>query len=192
MHFWTHTRSRVSGCSRVAAVFILVMSAGCNRAGEEPVAPLSINLRSADVAGGVLGKDFTCQGEGLSPELSWTAPPPQTRSLALVVTDRDSPLGYNFVHWVMYNIPSGTRILHRERSGLATLPDTTMEGVNDNDKPGYAPPCPPARSVHRYDFILYAVDMNVKLPSASKKELLDAIRGHVLARGELITRYGTP
>jgi Raf kinase inhibitor-like YbhB/YbcL family protein len=169
---------------------LLVLAGGCNRAGKEPTAPLSIQVTSSSIPAGVLNKMSTCDGQGVSPQLAWTAPPAATRSLALVVTDRDAPLGYNFVHWVVYNIPPGTSELPEGLSAHRQLSDGAVEGLNDSDKPGYFPPCPPAKSSHRYDFILYAVDTTVNLPSASKKQLLDAIGGHVLARGELVARYG--
>jgi Raf kinase inhibitor-like YbhB/YbcL family protein len=172
----------------VGAVF-LVVAAGCNRGGNEPLAPLSMQLASARIAAGELSKAITCDGAGLSPQLTWSEPPPQTRSLALVVTDRDSPLGYNFVHWVIYNISPSTRELPAEIPAQNTLPDGVEQGPNDSNKPGYTPPCPKGKS-HRYDFILYALDTRVNLPSATKKQLLSAVSGHVLARGELVGRYG--
>jgi Raf kinase inhibitor-like YbhB/YbcL family protein len=173
----------------ISALISLVMASGCNRTGHEPTGPLTIQLTSASMSAGVLSKAFTCDGQGLSPELSWTAPPPHSQTLALVVTDRDSPLGYNFVHWVMYNIPTDVR---RLPAGLFTqqiLPDGSEQGINDKNQAGYTPPCPPGKSVHHYDFILYAIDIPVNLHSLSKKQLFQAIRNHVLARGELIGRY---
>jgi Raf kinase inhibitor-like YbhB/YbcL family protein len=189
MQFEKRAVSHVCNRLLIGAVVILVTVDGCNRGGNEPMAPLSIQLTSASSPAGEIGKAFTCDGQGLSPQLSWSAPPPQTRSLALVVTDRDSPLGYQFVHWVIYNISDGTRELPAGLSAQKALPDGAEQGLNDDDKPGYTPPCPPGKSAHRYDFVLYALDVRVSLPSASKKQLLHAINGHVLARGELIGHY---
>lgn len=190
----TEKRSISVGCKRliilISAVTALVIASGCNRTGHEPMGPLTIQLTSPNIPAGVLSKTITCDGQGSSPQLSWTAPPPRSQTLALVVTDRDSPLGYNFVHWVVYNIPAGARELPAGLPALKTLPDGAEQGLNDRDKAGYAPPCPSGKSVHHYDFILYAVDVPVNLPSASKKQLLHAISGHVLARGELIGHYG--
>lgn len=190
MRYKLRTRSVRSDCSLIGALLFLLMAGGCNRAGNEPVAPLSLQLSSAGLSNGVLGKTFTCEGAGQSPPLSWSAPPPQTRSFALVVTDRDSPFGYNFVHWVVYDIPVSARELPAGLPVQTTLSDGALQGRNDKGTPGYTPPCPPGKSSHRYDFILYAIDENLELPSASKKQLLHAIRGHVLAKGELIGHYG--
>ena len=38
--------------------------------------------------------------------------------------------------------------------------------------------------------VLYAVDTDVTRPSATKKELLAAIRNHVIAESKLVARYG--
>jgi Raf kinase inhibitor-like YbhB/YbcL family protein len=180
----------VRNCLLLGIVIVVLWTTACHRGGNEPVAPLSIQLTSSSVTAGVVSKASTCDGQGASPQLSWNAPPGGTQSLALVVTDRDSPFGYNFVHWVLYNIPPNTRELPSGLPSQGQLADGTEQGLNDNDKPGYTPPCPPGKSAHRYDFVLYAVDIKVDLPSASKKQLLQAISGHVLAKGELIARYG--
>ena len=171
------------------AAIALIMAGGCNRAEDEPSGPLTIHLTSTSIVDGVLNKAITCDGQGLSPQLSWSAPPPKTQGLALVVTDRDSPLGFNFVHWVLYNIPAGARELPAGIPTQKTLQDGSEQGNNDNDKAGYGPPCPSGKAVHHYDFILYAVDVHVDFPSASKKRLLQVLSGHVLARGELVGRY---
>jgi Raf kinase inhibitor-like YbhB/YbcL family protein len=181
--------SRRSSALLVGALLLLTSGVGCNRGEKEPNAPHSIYLTSADFPAGIIGKTFTCDGKGVSPELSWSAAPPGTQSFALVVTDRDSPLGYNFVHWVIYDIPANTRELPAGLSTERNLPEKAKQGLNDDGKAGYFPPCPPGNSFHRYDFVLYAVDRQTELSAASKKELLAAIRGHVLAIGEIIGRY---
>jgi Raf kinase inhibitor-like YbhB/YbcL family protein len=173
----------------IAALLFLLPTGGCNRGGNEPVAPMSLQLTSASFRAGMLSQDSTCDGPGASPPLSWSAPPRDTQSLAIVITDRDSRFGYNFVHWVIYNIPARTRELPAGLPAQRNLPDGAEQGLNDGDKVGYTPPCPPGKSFHRYDFVLYAIDRKVNLPAASKTQLLNAIRGHVLAKGELIGRY---
>ena len=75
----------------MGAILLLTFGPACNRGGNEPSAPHS-NLTSPDFPGGIIGKAFTRDGKGVSPELSWSAAPPGTKSFALVVTDRDSPL----------------------------------------------------------------------------------------------------
>ena len=190
MQTWKYKVSFKRNPLFTCAVTLLVLTGGCNRTGDEPTGPTTIRLTSTSIVDGTLNKAITCDGQGLSPQLSWSAPPQRSQSLALVVTDRDSPLGYNFVHWVIYKLAANTRELPAGVSAQTTLPNEAEQGKNDKDKAEYSPPCPPGKSIHHYDFILYAVDAVVDLHSPSKKQLLQAIRGHVLARGELIGRYG--
>ena len=134
-------------------------------------------------------KKFTCDGQGDSPELAWDAPPAATRSFALIVVDRDSPLDYSFVHWVLYDLPAETRELPEGLPKQAQLPDGSRQGQNDYDKIGYAAPCPP-RGSHRYVFALYALDSSLNLPpGATRKQVENALKGHILALGELTGRY---
>jgi Raf kinase inhibitor-like YbhB/YbcL family protein len=174
----------------LGGIVLFMLTNGCNRAGDEPTSPVIMQLRSTGVSNGYLDRANTCDGAGSSPQLSWSAPPQGTRSLALIVTDRDSPLGYNFVHWVIYNVAQGVRELPPGIVAHRSVPGGGEQGLSDKDEPGYSPPCPPAKSVHRYDFVLYAADVSVQVHSASKKQLLEAIRGHVIAKGDLIARYG--
>jgi Raf kinase inhibitor-like YbhB/YbcL family protein len=147
-----------------------------------------MQLTSPAIAAGMLAKPYTCGGSGISPELLWTSPPARTSSLALVVTDLDSPLGYHFVHWVAYDIPASQ---HELPAGFAAQPGSSggiEQGANDDGHQGYFPPCPPGGATHRYDFALYALDTVVTTPGLSKAALFAAIRGHVLAKGVLIGR----
>ena len=161
---------------------------GCSRTPIELPAPIAMQLSSSGITAGTLARTYTCGGSGTSPELLWSAPPAQTRSLALVVTDLDSPFGSHFVHWVAYDIPAGERELP---AGFAARPPTAggiEQGGNDDGHQGYFPPCPPGGGTHRYDFALYALDRVVNAPGLSKPALFAAIRGHVLAKGVLIGR----
>lgn len=181
--------SRALPSQLLAILGILICGFGCGRNFREPSAPLSMQLTSPAVTAGIMDRASTCDGNGLSPELEWSTPPAGTQSLALVVTDRDSPLGYNFVHWVIYNIPADKRELGAAVPAARTLPDSANQGSNDDGKFGYHPPCPPGHSTHRYDFVLYAVNEKVNLAAATKKELLATIDGHVLGKGELVAMY---
>jgi Raf kinase inhibitor-like YbhB/YbcL family protein len=132
---------------------------------------------------------FTCDGADSSPELAWAAPPPATQSFALLVVDRDAPLG-SFVHWVLYDLPPDKREIPESLPKQALLPDGSRQGLNDFDKAGYGGPCPPGKKAHRYIFALYAVDSKLNLPSGStRRDVEDALGGHILAHGLLIGRY---
>lgn len=164
---------------------------GCSRAASQQRTP-TLELTSASFSGDTIPKTYSsCNGQdGASPELSWKTPPEGTQSFALIVTDKDSPFGFNFVHWVLYNIPSDKRELQEGVAKLEQLPDGSRQGHNDYDRIGYVGPCPPGHSTHRYIFDLYALDTKLNLSSgASKKQVVKAMKGHVLANGELVGKY---
>lgn len=137
---------------------------------------------------GMIPKQYTCDGEGISPPLSWDAPPEGTQSLVLIVDDPDAP-GQTFVHWVLYNLPPETRDLPERLPAIADLDNGGVQGSNDFDQLGYGGPCPPG-GTHRYFFKLYALDTRLELPpGVSKPRVIDAMEGHILAAAELMGRY---
>jgi Raf kinase inhibitor-like YbhB/YbcL family protein len=167
-----------------------VMLAGCNRAAETP-AVASLELKSSSFNGdAILDKYSSCKGQSdISPKLSWSAPPEGTQSFALIAFDKDSPFGFEFTHWVLYDMPPQTRELAENVPREAHLPDGTRQGPNDYDRIGYVGPCP-TRGTHHYVFTVYALDMKLNLPpGASKKKVLRAMKGHILASGELVGRF---
>jgi hypothetical protein len=132
---------------------------------------------------------FTCSGAGLSPQLAWSAPPARTASLALIVTDPDAPRG-TWVHWVLYNLPAGTRALPEGLPALSQLPDGALQGRNDFGEIGYGGPCPPPGAPHHYIFTLYALDAKLNLPVGEKRAQVEAaMKGHILASGRLVGMF---
>jgi Raf kinase inhibitor-like YbhB/YbcL family protein len=163
---------------------------GCTCAASQQAAP-SLELRSSSFAGDTIPNTYSsCKDHGdISPELSWKSPPERTQSLALIVFDKDSPFGFKFTHWVLYDIPSDKRELPESTPKQEQLPDGSRQGHNDYDKIGYVGPCPP-RGTHHYVFTLYALDTKLNLPpGASKKQVVKAMTGHVLASGELVGQF---
>lgn len=143
---------------------------------------------TAFTANGMIPFLYTCDGQDISPPLSWDAPPTGTQSLALIVDDPDAP-GQIFVHWVLYDLPPEIQQLPQAFASQDTLPDATTQGKNDFGKLGYGGPCPPS-GIHRYFFKLYALDRELGLKSgATKAQLEAAMSGHILAAAELIGRY---
>jgi hypothetical protein len=172
----------------LAAIFIWAPSARSAQAGEK-VMPLNISS-TAFSNGGNIEKKFTCDGPDVSPQLSWTEPPAGTKTLALLVDDPDAPVG-NWNHWTLWNLAANSRGLAEAVSKQARLPDGMQQGLNDFRKTGYNGPCPPPGKPHRYYFKLFALDAKLELkPGASKKELEAAMKGHILAQGEWMGRYG--
>ncbi|RME48616.1 MAG: YbhB/YbcL family Raf kinase inhibitor-like protein [Caldilineae bacterium] len=127
---------------------------------------------------------YTCDGEDISPPLQWSDPPAGTQTFTLIMDDPDAPVGV-WDHWLLFNLPAGTRALPEK----ATPPAGSVDGKNSWGRTGYGGPCPP-RGTHRYFFKLYALDTSLNLPAgASKKDLLRAMEGHILAQAELMGTY---
>lgn len=140
--------------------------------------------------GELVPKEHTCEGEDVSPPLRWNHPPAGTRSFALIADDPDAP-GGTWVHWVMYNIPIDIRGLAEGLPAQEILPNDAQQGLNDFKRLGYGGPCPPPGKPHRYFFKLYALDQDLSLkPRATKAQVLDAMKGHVLAEAQLMGRFG--
>jgi Raf kinase inhibitor-like YbhB/YbcL family protein len=154
---------------------------------------MSLTLTSSDFsAGGAIPAQNTCDGADRSPSLSWSGAPAGTRSFALVIDDPDAPdpaaPKMTWIHWVLYNIPPevsqlGSGVLESE------LPKGTRTGLNDWKKAAYGGPCPPVGR-HRYFHKLYALDLVLPdLGHPSKKQLEQAMQGHVLDHCELVGTY---
>jgi Raf kinase inhibitor-like YbhB/YbcL family protein len=125
---------------------------------------------------------FTCDGSETSPPLQITGVPAEAKSLALIADDPDAP-GDLFTHWVIWNIPPQ----------ISSIADGSapkgVQGTNDFGRSGYGAPCPPS-GTHRYYFRVFALDRELDLRSGAKRGQLDAaMKGHVIAQGELIGRY---
>lgn len=142
--------------------------------------------------GGEIPSAYTCEGHDTSPPLSWSEVDAAAKTLALIVDDPDAPdpaaPKMTWVHWVLYNISP-------ETAGLAagatreSLPAGTLEGLNDWKRTGYGGPCPPIGR-HRYFHKLYALDVELPdLARPTKAQLLQAMKGHVVASAELVGTY---
>lgn len=144
---------------------------------------------SAFQHGGDIPRKYTCDGTDVSPPLRWENAPSGTKAFALIADDPDAPVG-TWAHWVIYDLPANTMELAEGIKSTETLPNGAKQGINDFRKVGYGGPCPPPGPAHRYFFRLYALDLETKLkPRATKQQLLDAIKGHILAEAQLMGRY---
>ena len=133
--------------------------------------------------GGEIPSKFTCDGTDASPQLHLDGAPPAAKSLALIMDDPDAP-GGSFTHWIVWNIDPKTNEI-----GQGGAPAGAIQGRNDFGKSGYGGPCPPS-GTHRYYFRIFTLDRMLDLKSSAKRAELDsAIRGHVLAKAELMGRY---
>jgi Raf kinase inhibitor-like YbhB/YbcL family protein len=138
---------------------------------------------SAFEQGQPIPRKHACDGENVSPQLAWSAPPDGTRSLALIVHDPDAPSG-DFTHWVGWGIDA-------ESSDLEEGAAPPAEGANARGEDTYMGPCPPpGHGPHRYVHELFALDIELDLErGSSREELEDAIDGHVLGGTELVGTY---
>lgn len=139
--------------------------------------------------GGEIPIRYTCQGDDVSPALSWVEIPAGAASLVLIMDDPDAPDDPTpWVHWVLYDIPASATGLE-EGISPRDLPPGTLEGLNDWKRTGWGGPCPP-QGRHRYSFRLYALDVVLPdLHKPTKAGVESAMEGHVVAQTELIGTY---
>ena len=137
---------------------------------------------SAFQQGGNIPSKFSCDGADTSPPLQIADAPSGAKSLVLIVDDPDAPSGL-FTHWTAWNISPQTSTIAEGSTPKG------VQGTSDFGKSGYAGPCPPS-GTHRYYFKIFALDRELDLPSGAKRAQLDAaMKGHVIAQGELMGRY---
>jgi len=117
----------------------------------------SFVLQAPWADGGLIDGRFTCDGEGRSPTLTWTAPPAGTVELALVVTDDDAE---GFIHYAVAAIPPAAGEVGE--GGEIT---GAVVGLNGFGATGWGGPCPPSGETHTYRWTMYALAQQSELPS---------------------------
>jgi Raf kinase inhibitor-like YbhB/YbcL family protein len=173
----------------VSILLLMPATAGLNAEGKT----MSLKLvSSAFLHEGIIPAIHTCEGNDVSPPLSWSAAPMNAKSLVLIVDDPDAPdpaaPKMTWVHWVLYNIPPTANALPQGVSAKE-LPKGTLEGTSDFQRTGYGGPCPPVGR-HRYFHKLYALD--VVLPDLNKPRKQDvekAMKGHIIEETVLMGTY---
>lgn len=146
----------------------------------------SLEIKAFDY-GRPIPRRHTCDGEDVSPELSWSDAPPGTKSFALIVDDPDAPVGV-WNHWLLCDISaSASRLEEGFEPGRVGV-----SGRNDFGRRGYGGPCPPpGHGPHRYFFHLYALDTPTLglAEGASRKAIENALKGRILAKAEYMGTY---
>ena len=138
--------------------------------------------------GGMIPKQYTCDGINISPPIKWNDAPKGTKTFALICDDPDAPVG-TWVHWIVYNIPSEIHELSEKLPTSEVLPNGIHQGINDFRKIGYGGPCPPG-GTHRYFFKVYALSKKLNFKAGmTKSELLKEMDGSILSEGTLIGKY---
>ncbi|HEY9199881.1 MAG TPA: YbhB/YbcL family Raf kinase inhibitor-like protein [Gammaproteobacteria bacterium] len=141
---------------------------------------------------GPIPREYTCEGNDVSPPLAWRGVPEGARSLVLIVDDPDAPdpkaPRMTWVHWVVYNLAPESTGLPAD-AHAAGLPSGTAEGINDWKHAGYGGPCPPLGR-HRYFHKLYALDVQLNdMHKPTKSSVESAMQGHILDQAVLIGTY---
>ncbi len=191
---WMPLRLRISPASGIACILFAVINCTSNGLAAQPAsdrqAAGSLTVTSPSFRqGDRIPKRFTADGGDLAPALNWSKPPGKTKSLALIMDDPDAPAG-TWTHWVIYNLPPDSQQLKEGTARQATLPDGSRQGRNSWGRTGYSGPAPPPGQAHRYFFRLYAADSKIDLKQGvSREDLLLALKGHVIAEGELAATY---
>ena len=175
-----YARAILIGCIPVCLALATLSSGGLDMA-------ITITS-SAFTEGAMIPKKHTCDADDISPDLKWSGVPKEAKSLALICDDPDAPVG-TWVHWVLFNIPADVNALPAGIPADAALKNGSRHGKNDFRKLGYGGPCPPG-GTHRYLFKLYALDTVLSLDSGSTKaQVVAAMKGHILAEGQLMGKY---
>jgi Raf kinase inhibitor-like YbhB/YbcL family protein len=155
----------------------------------ETQAAATFTLTSRDfVQGGQIPQRFSGYGDSLSPSLAWTGLPAGTKTIAIMMEDPDAASARPFIHWLAWNLDPAAGGLDR---GSVTF--GARMGRNGRGNPSYFGPHPPGKSAHHYHFQAFALDSELALKAgASREQLLAAMKGHVLAKTDLVGMFGRP
>ncbi len=171
---------------------LLAASLSCNTPAQQT--DVDENKQSLSISspafedGGLIPDKYTCWGDNTSPLLIWSKGPKGTKYYVLIVENLDAPEGITG-NWILYNIPGDLTELHEGISTNGILETGAIQGRNYLRKLGYYGPCQEHSGTQRYRFTIYAVDKVVYLSAANRQEVLDDIKGHVLASGQLVGKY---
>ena len=156
---------------------------------KEVNAPSTLQVTSdAFTDGQPIPPEYTCDGANMSPPLKWSGAPPGTKAFVVICEDQDASIGV-FLHWVVFNIPVADTSLAERQPKDQALASRAMQGMTDFDSVGYGGPCPPIGK-HRYFFHVYALDTPLEArPGANRDEIEKAMKGHILAQGQLMGTY---
>ena len=154
----------------------------------------TLSVRSSDFrAGGAIPTMHSAYGQNLSPAIEWSGAPARTRSYAVVAEDPDAGTPQPIVHWLAWNVPAGTTSLPTGVAGGPQLvePKGMRQGVTRRGTLGWFGPRPPVGDrPHGYHLQVFALDGELDLlPGATREELVSAMAGHVLAKGEVVGTY---
>jgi Raf kinase inhibitor-like YbhB/YbcL family protein len=164
-----------------------------NQSGPPKYIPALVVTSSAYADGAVIPNKYT--GANPSPvsiPVSWTNVPAGTQSFTLLMHDPDTApakSSTDILHWLAFNIPATPTSLPEGLPNVAQLPDGTVQPKNRNSY-GFAGPGAPPGPYHHYTIEIYALDTKLALSAdATRADVMKAMDGHVLAKGELVGRF---
>jgi len=162
----------------------------------DPILDTGIVVTStAQQPDGSLGDRYSAYHDNISPPLRWTHVP-DVKAWAIVVEDPDAPRELPFVHWMAWNIQGELDGVPEGMGNDPRLitPQGAIQGRNDMGGYGWFGPRPPVgHGVHRYYFQVFALNDLIEMgPDTPLNELLNALKGRTIAKGEMMATYEAP
>jgi Raf kinase inhibitor-like YbhB/YbcL family protein len=153
-------------------------------------------IRSSDfVNGNIIPRKCTCEGENISPTLSWDNFPANTESFIILVSDPHKIWGitiFKLYHWIVYNIPGDISYIPRGLTCDKIFELGASQAINSFKVGEYKGPCPHfgTKEINLH-FEIYALDitLNINIEKATKSNIINAMKEHILAKGLLIGMY---
>lgn len=130
--------------------------------------------------------EYGAGGENISPELSWSNSPSDTKSFALICHDPDAPIDHGWYHWFMINIPKS---VHQIPEGGKI--DGAKELITNFPYAGYGGPAPPVgHGKHRYIFTIYAMNCeNLDVKVTEPYLIEEEIKKHAISSASITALY---
>jgi Raf kinase inhibitor-like YbhB/YbcL family protein len=173
----------------VLTILTIILIVGCtdqnvSKNDKNQIGDITISS-SAFVSGGIIPVKYTCDGDDITPPLDFNYVPNGTKSLVLILEDPDAS-GGTWVHWIVFNIPPDIKGFKENEGPRYYIGENSWGDI------GYGGPCPPIGEQHRYYFRLYALNTELNLlDGASRKEIDDAMEGHIIGKTSLMGKYGS-
>jgi Raf kinase inhibitor-like YbhB/YbcL family protein len=157
----------------------------------------SFSIQSSDLSKNgftsqYIANEFGCNGENISPSLSWNDPPQGTKSFVITMYDQDAPTGSGWWHWVVANIPANVNyIVKNAGNNTLLLPKGSKAVRNDFGNVYYGGPCPPKGTSHRYIFTIYALSIeHINVSDSTSPALIGFIANtNLLGKATIMYNY---
>lgn len=137
-------------------------------------------------------KEGACNGQNVSPQLSWTNAPEGTKSFVLAIVDPQGRNGLGVYHFVAYGIPAS--VTSFAEAEVSAPSDKYVGGLNSLGVTHYSGPCPPRGAPHHYSFVLIATDLerDALPPGLPLAAVLARIEGHAKGSTGMVGLFGGP